>query len=163
MKGGVGASLASSGEVSVGALAVVNAFGDVRDRAGRIIAGARRDGQFLDAARILRERSDVAEFGDAGMRNTTLAVVIASAPMSRVELHQLAHAASAALLRRITPAGTTFDGDVVFAMAPLTGRAAPAVQLEVLAVEALEAAIERGVTTARGRDGLPGLADQAIS
>ncbi len=93
------------------------------------------------------------------MQNTTIAVVIASAPLSRVELQQLARAASAALLRRITPAGTTFDGDVVFALAPLEGRAAAVVQIETLAVAALEEAIERGVRTARGRDAIDGLAD----
>lgn len=163
MKGGVGAALASADNASVGALAVVNAFGDVRDAEGRIIAGARRDGRFLDSARMLREQTYAPRFGNAAMQNTTLAVVVASAPLSRVELEQLAHAASAALLRRITPAGTTFDGDVVFALAPLEGHAAPAVQLEMLAVKALEDAIERGVRTARGREGIPGLADEGIA
>jgi L-aminopeptidase/D-esterase-like protein len=158
MKGGVGAALASAGGTAVGALAVVNAFGDVRGADGRIIAGARRDGVFLDCARLLREQTDVPRFGSA-MQNTTLAVVIASAPLSRIELEQLAHAASAALLRRITPAGTTFDGDVVFALAPIEGRTAPPVQVEMLAIEALETAIERGVRMARGREGIPGLAD----
>jgi hypothetical protein len=33
-------------------------------------------------------------------------------------------------------------------------------QVEVLAVAALEGAIERAVRMARGRDGIPGLADQ---
>jgi L-aminopeptidase/D-esterase-like protein len=163
MKGGVGAALAVAGNATVGALAVVNAFGDVRDAQGRIIAGARREGKFLDSARLLREQTATSRFGNVAMQNTTLAVVVSSAPLSRVELEQLAHAASAALVRRITPAGTTFDGDVVFALAPLEGRAAPAVQLEMLAMEALEAAIERGVRTARGRAGIPGLADEGIA
>ncbi len=161
MKGGVGAGLATAGDVSVGAMAVVNAFGDVRDSEGRIIAGARRDGKFLDGALMLRTRNDGPGFGEVAMRNTTLAVVIASAPMSRVALQGLAHAASAALTRRITPAGTSLDGDVVFALAPLVGPAAPVMQVETLAVEALESAIERGVVMARGRDGVPGLADGA--
>ena len=163
MKGGVGAALAVAGNAAVGALAVVNAFGDVRDAEGRIIAGARREGRFLDSARLLREQTATPRFGSVGMQNTTLAVVVSSAPLTRVELEQLAHAASAALVRRITPAGTTFDGDVVFALAPLEGRAAPAVQLEMLATEALEGAIERGVRTARGRAGIPGLADGGIA
>ena len=160
MKGGVGASISSAGGASVGALAVVNAFGDVRDAAGRIIAGARRDGAFLDSARLVRDQQSAPRFERTAMQNTTLAVVIASTPLSRVELQQLARAASAALLRRITPAGTTVDGDVVFALAPLEGPRAPAMQLEMLAVEALETAIERSVRMARGRGGIPGLADE---
>jgi L-aminopeptidase/D-esterase-like protein len=79
-----------------------------------------------------------------------------------VELTQLAQAAGAALFRRITPTGTSVDGDVVFALAPTRpietiGNAQMAI--EVLAVAALEEAIERAVVTARGRDGIPGLAD----
>ena len=79
-----------------------------------------------------------------------------------MELTQLARAAGAALFRRITPTGTSVDGDVVFALGPATppkplGNAT--MSIEMLAVAALEGAIERAVRTARGRDGVPGLAD----
>jgi len=80
--------------------------------------------------------------------------------LSRVELAQLAQAASAALARRITPVGTSADGDVIFATAPLAGVAAPPLQVETLAVRVLSRAIERAVRFARGRDGIPGLADE---
>ena len=82
-----------------------------------------------------------------------------NAIMSREELAQLASASSVALGRRITPVGTSYDGDVVFATSPLHGLAATPLQVEVLAVAALEGAIERAVRLARGRDGIPGLAD----
>jgi L-aminopeptidase/D-esterase-like protein len=160
MKGGVGAAIATAGDTTVGAIAVVNAFGDVRDRDGRIIAGARTQDGFGDSVRLLRDQPVASRFGRQAMQNTTLAVVAASAPLSRIELQQLARAASAALVRRITPAGTSFDGDVVFAVAPLEGRAVSPLQVEVLAVEVLEQAIERAVRLARGRDGIPGLADE---
>jgi hypothetical protein len=50
---------------------------------------------------------------------------------------------------------------VVFAVCPERGERASADPLiiEALAVEALEDAIERAVRFARGRDGIPGLAD----
>jgi L-aminopeptidase/D-esterase-like protein len=65
-----------------------------------------------------------------------------------VQLAAVARAASAALYRRITPVGTTFDGDVVFATAPAEGGvSAPPALVEVLGVRALEMAIERGVRT----------------
>ena len=160
MKGGVGCWVERAGELTVGAIAVVNALGDVRDAEGRILAGARgADGAFLDVQRSLR-RGGAAGFDDLAMHNTTLALVAASAALSRAELHQLAGAAGAALARRITPAGTSFDGDVVFALGPTAGAArAPAILVEALAVAALETAIERAVRLARGRDGVPGLAD----
>lgn len=159
MKSGVGCATASGGGLVAGAVAVVNAFGDVRDAGGRIVAGGRSaDGEFLDVRRTI-EQGAPATFADAALRNTTLAVVALSAPLSRVELSQLARAATAALYRRITPTGTTFDGDVVFAVAPIEGTPASPLQAEALATAALEEAIERAVRLAKGRDGFPGLAD----
>ena len=78
-----------------------------------------------------------------------------------MELTQLARAAGAAFFRRITPAGSSSDGDVMFAVSPENGAraSADAMMIETLAVAALEDAIERAVRFARGRDGIPGLAD----
>ena len=164
MKGGVGITVESAGELQVAAVAVVNALGDVRDGNGRIIAGARGEkGQFVDLSRSLAVGSLPAEsrFATRALHNTTLAVVMTNASMSREELAQLAGASSVALGRRITPVGTSYDGDVVFATAPLQGLGATPLQVEVLAVAALEGAVERAVRMARGRDGIPGLADEA--
>lgn len=162
MKGGLGCATASSGSVHVAALAVVNALGDVRDGAGRIIAGARTaTGAFADSARVIASAPAAPPpLGRAVGHATTLAVVATNVALSRGQLGQLAQAASAALFRRITPTGTSFDGDVVFALGPMDGPSAPAMQVEALAVDALERAIERAVRTARGRDGIPGLGDE---
>jgi L-aminopeptidase/D-esterase-like protein len=158
MKGGIGAHVERVGALAVGALAAVNALGDVRDAEGRIIAGARDEaGGFLDVERTIA--TGAAGDPRAARGNTTLAVVATNAALSRLQLAQLARAAGAALARRITPVGTSFDGDVIFSIAPLDGPAAPPIQVEVLAVRALAMAIERAVRTARGRDGVPGLAD----
>jgi L-aminopeptidase/D-esterase-like protein len=173
MKGGIGAAMAQTGEWVVGALSVVNALGDVRDANGAIIAGARARGErnaarsFVDAAQLLATAP--APQPGLGARaatqvptNTTLCVVATNAPLGRVELTQLARAAGAALFRRITPTGTSVDGDIVFALAPAMPSAdlgSAAMGIEAAAVSALEAAIERAVRTARGRDGVPGLAD----
>jgi L-aminopeptidase/D-esterase-like protein len=201
MKGGVGCAVVRAEFATAGAVAVVNAFGDVRDAAGRIVAGARADGGgFADALRVLAGPAGAAP-ADASLRNTTVALVVVDVPLGRVALAQLAAAAAAGLHRRVTPAGTTFDGDVVFALcpredAPLRGAPprgqdtrplaaprhpfasesiaavpdAPArrpfaddpaalVRLEALAADALGRAVERAVRLARGRDGVPGLAD----
>jgi L-aminopeptidase/D-esterase-like protein len=153
-------------------MVVVNAFGDVRDATGRIIAGARNGvGGFVDTLTVLQSNiASPSKFDDVAHRNTTLAVVACSAPLASDQLTQLARAAGAALFRRITPAGSSFDGDVVFAVSPqsgtpweldLVGRRGnfePMV-IESLAVAALEDAVERAVRLARGREGVPGLAD----
>jgi L-aminopeptidase/D-esterase-like protein len=147
MKGGFGCAVVADHGVHVAALAVVNALGDVRDARGEVLAGARASGA-------------PSAFAPA-LRNTTLAVVASSVALSATKLTQLAHAAGAALFRRITPAGTSADGDTVFAVSPYGSdddRIDPMI-IESLAVQALESAIERAVRLARGRDGIPGLAD----
>lgn len=161
MKGGVGLAVAGperEGGVAAAAVAVVNAFGHVRAADGTILAGARLpDGNYADTERLLMHADPAAFEGT----NTTLAVVALNVALSKVELHQVARAASAALYRRLSPAGTSFDGDVVFALSPLTGPRAPLLQCEACATAALERAIERAVRLAHGRDGVPGLADAA--
>ena len=170
MKGGFGAATLGDGDDACAALAVVNAFGDVRDASGRVLAGARgTDGAFVDTARTLARRaSGVSDFAAATapspMTNTTLCVVAVRWPLDRVALAQLARAAGAALHRRVTPCGTSFDGDVLFAVSPaLPPReldAGALLAFEVRAAAALELAIERAVRHAVGRDGVPGLADE---
>lgn len=150
MKGGFGVGSADAGDVMVRALAVVNALGDVRDARGRIIAGARTpNGDWLDSASWLaRGAGEPRRFDSVAGHNTTLCVVSTNITLDRVALGSVARAASAALYRRITPAGTSFDGDVIFSTAPTASEAAaPAAQVEALAVEALETAIERAVRT----------------
>ena len=154
MKGGLGCGTASAGAVEVRALAAVNAVGDVRDSAGRIVAGARAaDGSWLDSEAYLARggvRDD--RFRDLTGRSSTLCVVATNAALDRPALGALARSASAALYRRITPVATPFDGDVIFATAPMSdGVDASVAQLEALAVRALETAIERSV-----RAGAPG-------
>jgi L-aminopeptidase/D-esterase-like protein len=167
MKGGFGCAVAEGVGVSVAAMAVVNAAGDVRGADGAIIAGARTaGGGFVDVSRLVADGALLPSFRDAVARHTTLGVVAVDTTLTRLELAQLATAASAALHRRITPVGTSLDGDVVFAVSLANDRSQPRERpfpphVEALAVLALESAIERGVRTARGRDGIPGLADSA--
>lgn len=166
MKGGFGVAVEGDAANGLAAFAItaVNAFGDIRDAAGRIIAGARRDdGGFLDASKFFGQASpaQAAAFKDLALRNTTLAVVGVNRAMTSPELAALARGASAALFRRITPCGTAFDGDVVFSVAPIGAPkldAQPAVA-GVMAAAALERALERAVVLAVGREGIPGLAD----
>ena len=169
MKGGVGLGTAEGGDVFAAAIAIVNAFGDVRSSDGRILAGARTPaGEFIESERLLRGGHTLTGFplvASDDRRNTTLAVVAVSVPLGKPLLAQLATAATAAFYRRISPCGTSFDGDVLFAVSPIEDRSdrttldIPSARIEAVAIAALEQAIERGVTTARGRDGFVGLAD----
>jgi len=136
---------------------VVNAVGDILDRSGSIVAGARGpDGRFADA--LEHFAAGGAPFGRA---NTTLAVVATNAALDRTALESLAHAAGDALARRIVPYGTLFDGDVVFAVSTVATAPATPIQAEALAALAVPVAVERAVRLARGLGAVPGLADGA--
>lgn len=147
MKGGVGIAMAEGEGCAAVAIAVVNAFGDVRDASGRIIAGARDSkGDYLDSAAAIAKGTPSGGF--VAGTNTTLVVVALDAAYTRLELQSIARSATAAMHRHITPAGTASDGDIVFALAPMEGRRAPLAQGEQLAAQALGAAIERAVRLA---------------
>lgn len=150
--GGVGSWAERVEDHTVAALVVVNAFGDVRGREGRILAGARADdGTFLDTERYIRERGAPAGFGRPGpaVTSTTLAVVGTDRPVDRLALQVVARVAMNAIVRRIAPANTQFDGDVVFACS--TGdevqetNPGEVLRFGLWAQEILETAIERAV------------------
>lgn len=162
MKGGVGVGVSEPSRTSAGVMAVavagVNAFGHVRGRDHSIIAGPRREqGGLLDTEAFIAEGGLPA--GPGGGGHTTISVVALNAALTKVELHQVARSAAAAYHRHIGPAGSSFDGDVIFAVSPLEGRRVSLIQAELVATAALEQAIVRAVELAKGRDGVPGLAD----
>jgi L-aminopeptidase/D-esterase-like protein len=147
MPGGVGTAAVTESGFTVGALAVVNALGDVLDGEGRILAGARgADGEFADSMKLARQRAG--RPFRAGT-NTTLVVVATDAPLDRPALQALARAGSVAQARRIAPVHTPFDGDITFAVstARSSGPADPGLilALSAMAVEVVCTAIERAV------------------
>jgi L-aminopeptidase/D-esterase-like protein len=85
-----------------------------------------------------------------------LVAVATNAELTRVEAQRLAVMAAAGMARVISPAHTTFDGDVVFALS--VGKAQANVNaLGAAAAEAVARAIVRGVTQARSAGGVLGI------
>jgi L-aminopeptidase/D-esterase-like protein len=158
MKGGVGSWAEAAGDVVVGALVVVNAVGDVRDARGAILAGARDGAGFLDAQRYVARGGQPFGPDPEPQTNTTLAVIATNATLDKTALQAVAHAGSDGLARRITPYGTLFDGDVVFAASTAQMPPASPLQVEALAALAVPEALERAVRLARGNAVTPGLA-----
>lgn len=159
MKGGVGSwSVTLPGGVVVGALAVVNAFGDVLDdRSGTILAGARDPGGagLLNMSKLLQSVEVPPGIGLG--ENTTLVVVATNARLSKEEVNWLARVAHDGLARVISPVHTLYDGDTVFALSigDLRSHLLP---LGAAAVDAVAEAVKRGVRLARSAGGVPGLA-----
>jgi L-aminopeptidase/D-esterase-like protein len=158
-KSGLGSAAVLLDGVTVAALAVTNAFGDVWSAAdGRIIAGARdpHGSGFIDAAR--RMRAGTAGAVPGGF-NTTLAVVATDAALDKAGCQKLAQMAQDALARTIRPVHTPFDGDIVFAAATRARPAPPMAFLGTAAADVLATAIERSVQTATAAGGLPAARD----
>jgi L-aminopeptidase/D-esterase-like protein len=158
-KGGLGWAVVEAGPVTVGALAAVNAGGDVLDTDGTILAGARVPG---GARTALRERL-ASPSGDGEVPvppggSTTLGVVATNAALTKGEVHRVAVQAHDGMARAIFPVHTSFDGDTVFAVA--VPRVPAAMDLVAfLAEEALAAAIRAGVRAAGPVAGIPAASD----
>jgi L-aminopeptidase/D-esterase-like protein len=115
--GGIGtASMKLASGATVGALVVVNAFGDIVDPAsGRILAGARLPrGGWLDTQRMLESGPPASPL--SVMQNTTLAVVATDAALTKAQARKVAAMAHDGLARAIKPIHTMFDGDTIFAL-----------------------------------------------
>ncbi len=133
VKGGLGTASAERGDLVVGAIAVVNAMGEILDDDGNIIAGARPE-----------EAGHSASAGPMAGANTTLVAVATNAKLSKERAHLLALAAHDGFDRAVRPAHTMWDGDTAFTLA--TGEVdADQRQLEELAGAAVAEAIRRGV------------------
>ena len=158
MKGGLGtAAAALLGGVVVGALAAVNAFGDVVDpETGRILAGLRGpDGRPAGTGAAMR--AGILRPGYAA-ENTTLAVVATNARLTKGQASKLAAMAQNGIARTISPAHTTFDGDLVFALA--TGQVEADLNLlGATAADLVVQAIVRGIKKAGTLGGVPAFAD----
>lgn len=160
-KGGVGSCSIRFGDgVTLGALAVVNSFGDIRDPdTGEIVAGARDpsgDG-FLDTLRAMKERAFGRPGGVFG-ESTTLGVVATDAELTREEAAKVAQMAQNGIALVVSPAHTMFDGDLVFALS--TGNKKSDVTiLGALAARVLAGAIVAAVRKASGLGGIPACKD----
>jgi L-aminopeptidase/D-esterase-like protein len=163
--GGLGSASAWDGDVVVGALAVVNAVGDViADDGTAIVASAapagapgfpeaapfeadalEADALEADAPEAQSPEAGSREAGPLGARtNTTLVVVATNARCSKVECHLLARSAHHGMARAIHPSHTRHDGDIVFALA--TGAVeANLDRLRVLVTEVTAGAIRDAV------------------
>jgi L-aminopeptidase/D-esterase-like protein len=129
LAGGLGtASIKLSSGVTVGALVVVNSFGDIVDpMSGRILAGARspKGHGWLNTSRAI-ERADFTRSGVPASRlqpnpfseieNTTLAVIATDAALTKAQARKIASMAHDGMARAIRPIHTMFDGDTIFAL-----------------------------------------------
>jgi L-aminopeptidase/D-esterase-like protein len=160
LKGGLGsASAVTPGGVRVAALAVVNAVGSVTVGDGPHFWAApfEVDGEFGGRGLPLSFTPDMLAMRLKGtpaataVENTTLAVVVTDALLTKPQTKRLAMIAQTGFARAIYPVHAPMDGDVVFAAAtgekpidPLIGLT----ELGMVAANVMSRAIARGVHAA---------------
>lgn len=155
IKSGLGSASCRCGELVVSALVVVNAFGDVYNRKGELIAGPRypQSGLMGCTADLLLSHSNPGFSG-----NTTLGVVATNGCFNREALRKIAQMAHNGLARTIWPVHTMWDGDLVFSLS-LGEKEADISIAGTMAAEALAGAVERAIATATTLDGIPAARD----
>lgn len=113
-KGGIGTASVRLGDskAAVGAIVCVNAYGDIYEKDGKIVAGAIKRGKFVNASEyLIREPVDTSGFLN---RNTTIGVVATNVALDRSQATKLAQIAQDGLTRSIMPVHTMVDGDTMF-------------------------------------------------
>ncbi len=110
-----------AGGVTVSALSVVNALGDVVDESGRILAGARKDGSFVRSTQVILEAENAPIFSP--LDNTTLSVVMTDADLDKLQCGIVARMSHDGLARAIDPVHTPVDGDMLPSLLLGRGRA----------------------------------------
>lgn len=159
MKGGVALASVEVGKgVTVSALSVVNAFGDVLDEQGTVLAGARHEGRFVGSRDVLLRMPGAPEV--VPLKDTTLSVVMTDGRLDKLQCCMVARMSHDGFARAVDPVHTPVDGDSVFVLA--TGRKETNVfQVGVAAAEAVSVSIRRAVRVARSLGGVPSLAESA--
>ena len=161
MKGGLGEDVEVAGDLVCGAVAAVNACGDVVDPDdGTPIAGMRAA---ADSPELASSEDLLCSQGASmplSRTNTTISCVVTNARLTKAQALKVAQIAADGYAHAIRPTHTTNDGDSVFVLA--TG----AVEAEVdvvgaLAVRALGRAIADGARQATSAHGFPAARDLA--
>jgi L-aminopeptidase/D-esterase-like protein len=152
MKGGVGSASLTVNGVTVAALIVCNALGDVVDpRTGQLLAGARvaPDSRELLDIRHAQLTGHATPSPTAGS-NTTIGVIATDAVLTKPQAHRLAQVAHDGLARSIYPVHTPMDGDTLFALGTGTsGQTADMMLLSTLAAEVTAMAVVNAVQHAQ--------------
>jgi L-aminopeptidase/D-esterase-like protein len=134
VSGGVGVAVTTIDGYRVGALAVVNALGDVVGADGTTLAGSTAP-------------ADVPGFPtrepfEEGRANTTLVAVVTDAALDKVACNLVAQSAHDGMARALHPAHTRFDGDIAIAVATATAVAVEPPNVDRLLLAAADAVAE---------------------
>jgi L-aminopeptidase/D-esterase-like protein len=140
-KGGVGSAAKLVGDVTVGALVVLNAGGDIFTLEGEPLSG----GPHVPTMYGFPRRT---------LEQTTLVAIATNARLRRVDLQRLCVRGHDALAACIRPVHTRYDGDIAFAVS-CGDVAGDLDELSEVAFEVVGRAIAAAVASATSVAGVP--------
>lgn len=156
MKSGLGSSsCVLPNGIKVGALVVVNAFGDILDPKDGSFVGGLYDQEkraFLDTVKVMEDSQKKRDFT---LQNTTLGVVATDASLTKAEATKLAQMGQIGLAKTLWPAHTMFDGDTVFSLA--TGASKEEMDLSLLGVTAARMMVDAVLFAVKEATSLAGI------
>lgn len=155
MKSGIGSYAVQLGALQLGAVVVVNAYGDVFDwKTGAQLAGLLSEDKkgLRSTSACMKQSIRVVDNRFTG--NTTIAVVMTNAEFDKTKLCKIAGMAHDGYARSIQPVHTSADGDSIYAVSVGNVRADQDV-VGLLAAEVVSTAIMRAVLSAEGAYGYP--------
>ena len=141
MKSGIGSYAVEIGNVKIGAIVAVNAFGTIYE-GDTPIAGPHKENHILSTEELMIEGMEASFKG-----NTTIGCILTNADLTKSQANKLASMTHDGYARAIRPVHTMIDGDTVFVMA--TGEENFDFNLlSTLAPMVMERAIHRAVKSA---------------
>ncbi|NLJ57398.1 MAG: P1 family peptidase [Tissierellia bacterium] len=150
-KSGLGYYALKVGNLKVGAIAVVNAVGDIFDyKTGQKVAGMLNQERtdFISSEReIYRMETALNDLG-----NTTLGLILTNASFSQSHMSKIAKMATSAYGRCINPVGTMADGDTIYAISVDGKVKADLNQVGTLASRVLSEAILKAISNSKMSD-----------
>ncbi|KAA6393216.1 MAG: putative peptidase S58 family protein [Streblomastix strix] len=163
MKGGVGTASRQIGNIVIGAIVVVNCYGDIIDKStGKIIAGCLNKTKtgFADTIQLIQTQILSKTNPDPFKicTNTTLGCIATNAKFTKSQCTKLAQMAHDGFARSINPVHTMFDGDIIFSLS--TGDIeADLTSIGSIGAEVMSDAIVNAIKNAKSAYGYMGYLD----
>lgn len=147
--GGLGSAELTIDGVTIAALSINNAFGDiVNPDTGQVVAGAHFPNTSNDSGAKKRPKKSLEmlqyAYESAKGANTTLVVVATDAVITKSEAKRLADSCHAGMARAIRPSHTTVDGDTSFVLSTCTSKKLDPLLLTAAVQEVVSQAIVNG-------------------
>lgn len=155
MKSGIGSCAVQIGDLKIGAVAAVNALGDIFDwKTGKKAAGLLAEDRktFRSTEQEMYRSYQIRKNKFVG--NTTLGVILTNAEFHKSELSKIAGMAHNGYAGAIRPVHTTADGDSIYALS-LGKVAADLDVVGTLAARVMSEAVLRAVCSAESAYGCP--------